>query len=74
LGAGWQSNPLSNAPIAAAALLPVALCIGATFPLAVRVLVSDPADTAAGTARVYAWNTVGAIVGSIGTGYVLLPS
>jgi spermidine synthase len=73
LGAGWKASPLANAPLAAAVLLPVALCIGATFPLAVRVLVADASDTAAGTARVYAWNTLGAIIGSIGTGFYLLP-
>ncbi|MGH0031857.1 MAG: fused MFS/spermidine synthase [Myxococcota bacterium] len=74
LGAGWKASPIANAPVAAAVLLPVALCIGATFPLAVRVLVQGAADTAAGTARVYAWNTLGAILGSIGTGFFLLPA
>ena len=56
------------------ALLPAALCIGMTFPFAVRLLTSDP--TAAGTAsgRVYSWNTVGSIVGSLGTAFLLLPA
>ncbi|MCZ6782736.1 MAG: fused MFS/spermidine synthase [Proteobacteria bacterium] len=73
LGAGGMAGPLANAPIAAAVLLPVALCIGATFPLAVRILAPDAAGTASAAARVYAWNTVGAIAGSIGAGFLLLP-
>jgi spermidine synthase len=73
LGAGWRASPVANAPLAAAVLLPVALCIGATFPLAVRMLAPDPAGTPRATARVYAWNTVGAIVGSIGAAFLLLP-
>jgi spermidine synthase len=73
LGTGSASGPLANAPLAAAVLLPVAICIGATFPLAVRVLAPDPSATAAASARVYAWNTVGAIVGAIGAGFFVLP-
>ena len=74
LGAGWSAGPLVNAPLAALVLLPVAICLGATFPFAVRLLTADPADTASATAQVYAWNTVGAIVGAVGTGFVLLPA
>lgn len=74
LGAGWRASPLANAPLAAAVLLPAACCLGATFPLAVRLAAPDPAATAGAAARVYAWNTVGAVAGAIGTGYVLLPA
>lgn len=73
LGTGGLANPLALAPIAVAVLLPVALCIGATFPLAVRVTAPGAEGTARATARVYAWNTVGAIAGAIGAGFVLLP-
>jgi hypothetical protein len=34
----------------------------------------EPDDAAVATARVYAWNTVGAIAGALGAGFVLLPS
>jgi spermidine synthase len=74
LGAGWRATPAANAPLAAMVLLPVALCLGATFPFAVRLIARDASDTAAATARVYAWNTVGAIVGAVATGFVLLPT
>ena len=73
LGAG-PARPLANAAVAGAALLPITLCIGATFPLAVRVRAGGPEGTATATARVYAWNTVGAIAGALGAGFLLLPA
>lgn len=74
LGAGGLGGAgPANAALAGAALLPFALCIGATFPLAVRIAVDRPERSAAATARVYAWNTLGSIAGSIGAGFVLLP-
>ncbi len=73
LRAGGGGNPFGNALVAVAVLLPVTLCIGATFPFAVRVTASAPEEASAASARVYAWNTVGAIVGAIAAGFVLLP-
>jgi spermidine synthase len=64
---------LADAAVAALILLPGALCIGATFPLAVRVLARSEADAGPASARIYVWNTLGAIVGSIGSGFLLLP-
>jgi len=55
-------------------LLPMTIAIGATYPLAVRVLASDAQDAAVSSARVYAWNTVGAIAGSLAAGFVLIPA
>ena len=49
------------------------IAIGMTYPLAVRVLASDADDAAPASARVYAWNTVGAIVGSLAAGFLLIP-
>jgi spermidine synthase len=72
LGAG-PAAPLASAAVAAAPLLPITLCIGATFPFAVRLLARHPEQAAGATARVYAWNTVGAIAGALGAGFVLLP-
>lgn len=54
-------------------MLPATVLIGATFPLAVRLLADDEQQAADATARVYAWNTLGAIVGSVLTGFWLLP-
>ena len=58
---------------AVAVMLPATIFIGATLPLAVRVLARDESEATASTARVYAWNTVGAIIGSILAGFVLIP-
>ena len=59
---------------AAAVMLPATVFIGATLPLSVRVLARDETEATAGTARVYAWNTVGAILGAILAGFALIPS
>jgi len=54
-------------------LLPLTFFIGMTFPLAVRVLADGADDAPAASARVYAWNTVGAILGALAGGFVLIP-
>ncbi|MEM7584567.1 MAG: fused MFS/spermidine synthase [Acidobacteriota bacterium] len=59
--------------VAAVTLLPSALFLGATFPFAVRLLAGDAAHAGQASARVYAWNTLGAIIGAIATGFVVLP-
>ena len=51
--------------------LPSAL-FGAAFPLAVQV-VARPSGAARATARVYAWNTWGAVAGALLAGFVALP-
>ena len=62
-----------NASLAMIVLLPSTLFIGATFPFAVRILATGKADAAPASARVYAWNTFGAIVGAAVAGFVLIP-
>jgi spermidine synthase len=74
IGAGRSGSHAANALIAISGLLPGALCIGATFPFAVRLLARAEADAAAAAARVYAWNTVGAISGALASGFFLLPA
>jgi spermidine synthase len=64
---------LTRASVAAALLLPSTLCIGASFPFAVRALAEDVAAAAATSARVYSWNTLGAIVGSVSAGFFVIP-
>jgi hypothetical protein len=54
-------------------LLPATLFVGATFPFAVRILARDERDAAPSSARVYSWNTVGAIVGAAIAGFALIP-
>ncbi len=71
---GEHRRPLANAALAALILLPSTLCIGATFPFALRALARDEHDAASASARVYAWNTLGAIFGAVLTGFFVLPA
>jgi spermidine synthase len=73
LGRSAGRGGVASAGLAALVMLPAALAIGATFPLAVRVLARDGAEAAPASARVYAWNTVGAIAGAVGSGFVFIP-
>jgi predicted membrane-bound spermidine synthase len=74
IGAGGRGGLGANAALAMAILVPPALAIGTTFPFAVRVLARGTADAGPATARVYAWNTIGAIVGAVLTGFAVLPT
>jgi len=68
-----QAGLRGNVVLAIAVLLPATLFIGATFPLAVRIFADEPRAAAGATARIYAWNTVGAIAGAMLAGFVLIP-
>jgi spermidine synthase len=49
-------------------ILPVALMLGALFPIAVKVC-SRSCDEATAVGRLYAWNTAGGIAGSLWAGF-----
>ena len=68
------SNLLPGAVMSVLILLPVTICVGASFPFAVRLMAVDMDDAPSASARVYAWNTLGSIVGSVSAGFFLLPS
>ncbi len=71
-----RREPLSlwmSVSVSMAVMLPVATFIGATFPLAIRILATDERSAAAASGRVFAWNTVGAIGGSLVTALFILP-
>ena len=53
--------------------LPGAVLFGASFALALRALGDRFADPARPVGRLYAFNTVGAIIGALGTGFVIIP-
>lgn len=65
---------LNDVGLAMLLLLPSTLAIGATFPFAVRITARGEADAGSASARVYAWNTIGAILGALGAGYFVIPS
>ena len=62
-----------NVGLAVSMLLPSTLFIGATFPFAVRILSRSESDAANSSARVFSWNTVGAIGGATIAGFLLIP-
>jgi spermidine synthase len=55
-------------------LFPAAVLLGATFPFAVRILARDENEAASASAKVYAVNTLGSVVGSIGAGFFIIPA
>ena len=68
-----RAGLVGNTLVAIAVLLPSTFFIGATFPFAVRLLTDEPVAAAAAAARVYAWNTVGAIAGALAAGFLVIP-
>lgn len=73
LNAEGYTRTAVNALMSALVLLPSTICIGATFPLAVKVLARNAEDAGRSSARVSAWNTIGAITGALLAGLFLLP-
>ena len=73
MGQSAAPGRIGSAAMAVLVMLPAALCIGATFPLAVRALARGGDEAATAAARAYAWNTAGAIVGAIASGFFLIP-
>jgi spermidine synthase len=54
-------------------LLPVTILMGATVPVMGRALVRETGELGAGAGRLYAWNTLGAAVGSGLGGFLMIP-
>jgi len=50
------------------------LLMGGTYPVVTRALSADPEEAPAQVGRAYAWNTAGAILGSLGAGLVAIPA
>lgn len=59
--------------VAAVTLLPPTVMMGATLPLIVRQIARSQDELGARVGRFYAINTLGALVGTLGTGFWLLP-
>jgi spermidine synthase len=74
----WSTSPLFvqlvQLGISVGALLPSTLLIGATFPCALDVAARVRGPVGERVGHIYAANTVGAIVGAILAGFVLLPA
>jgi spermidine synthase len=75
-GAGWRTG--GDWQASAAAILPVAVLMGMAFPIAIHLAASPlSGESARATAhrvgRLYALNVLGAIIGALIGGFVLLP-
>ncbi|MGH8632244.1 MAG: fused MFS/spermidine synthase, partial [Burkholderiales bacterium] len=73
-GESSVSFPLVRLLCCLAVLLLPAVALGATFPIAVRWFVGSPAHPGSAAGRLYAANTAGAAVGSLGAGFLLIPT
>ena len=71
-GPSWSGLLIGEVGLVAPILLMPCVLLGAAFPLAARLLQRGSAGETTGTA--YAINTVGTIVGSLATGFLLLPA
>lgn len=69
-----SENLIETSIYAFTIIFPGTLFIGATLPLAVRIAAQGPNETAVTVGRTYAMNTFGAIIGSIVSGFFLLPA
>ncbi len=68
----WRGLGRGPGPFLVLMLAPAALS-GASFPLAIRMVLHDPALSAARVGRLTALNTLGGIVGSLLIGFAVLP-
>jgi spermidine synthase len=69
----WAASVAVMGIRAGIVLLPAAFLFGVTFPLVVRVMLVDLARTGRHLAAAYTANTVGAVLGAVVGGFVLIP-
>ena len=55
----------------AGVLLPATVCMGYAFPLSARLLTRNPAHGSRSIGVLYAWNTMGSILGSLAAAFIL---
>lgn len=78
IGAGLSGGFIANVGLCLAVLLPSTIAIGMSLPLAIQVATETRStgqggDLAGTTGRLYAASTLGAIIGSLFAGRLLLP-
>ncbi|MDR3406609.1 MAG: fused MFS/spermidine synthase [Chthoniobacter sp.] len=71
---GFGAEVFGWALIVAVVVLPAAVVSGFQFPLLVALLGRGPRKVGRHVANAYAWNTLGAIAGSLAGGFGLLPA
>jgi spermidine synthase len=71
--AGFSGNILGWSIVTLIVVFPVAFVAGIQFPLLIALLGQGARDVGRHTGAAYAWNTAGAILGSLAGGFGLLP-
>ena len=71
---GIGIGTLHAAGLSTVVLFPGALFVGASFPVAVRILAPRAEVAGRASAMAFTWNTIGAIAGAIAAGFFLLPT
>lgn len=72
-GDSWLLQIAMKFGLALLAMLPTTILLGMTFPLVARIALTGLSDVGRRVGVLYAWNTVGAISGSLTAGFLLLP-
>ncbi len=70
---GYVYHQLLTTAISLVILGIPAACIGAVLPLMIRAVSADGAPLGAKVGALLTWNTLGAVVGTLFTGFVLMP-
>ncbi len=71
---GFHGHVIAWSCIAAIVVLPTAIVAGVQFPMLIGLLGRGREDVGHHIGRAYAWNTAGAIIGSLAGGFGLLPA
>nr|BDT34313.1 fused MFS/spermidine synthase [Myxococcus sp. MH1] len=72
-GAGFGGMMLGWALVGSVVILPAAFISGVQFPLLLALVGKGSQDVGKQVGQVYAWNTVGSIVGSLAGGFGVIP-
>ncbi len=73
MGAGWWGKVGMRFLLCMLAMLPPTLLMGATFPVVAKLYAGSAKGIGANIGKMYAFNTVGAILGSFTAGFVAIP-
>jgi spermidine synthase len=71
---GFHGHVIAWSLVTAVVVLPTAIVAGVQFPMLIALLGHGREDVGRHIGRAYAWNTAGAIVGSLAGGFGLLPA
>ena len=71
---GFGGNVFGWTIIISVVVLPAAIVSGYLFPLLVGLIGKGRKQVAVQTGQVYAWNTLGVIIGSLAGGFLLIPT